>query len=137
MAQGGAGDLAVGRNVANELDAVRIGRFGWVQLLVGAFDAVDYGSEGDVAGKAGSAIVMDGADGGANLIVGISGDVLHEEIDPAGVALQDTEDLKCAVADVDLGRCGSFHGLGVAEMGCYVFGQDTRKQDRKEAAESG
>ena len=55
------------------------------------------GASFDVAGERVAGLVVQAADGGADLVVGVGGDVLHEEVDEAGVALQDGEDLQGAV----------------------------------------
>ena len=92
MAEDAAG--RIGRHVADEFDDVRIvGR----RLGEGAFHAVDDGRERDVAAERVAALVVEFADGGADLIVGVGGDVLHQEVDEARVALQDAEDLQRAV----------------------------------------
>ncbi len=51
MAQSAAGGFPTGRNVADEFDAIGVGRFGRIQFLIRAFDAIDDGREGDVAIK--------------------------------------------------------------------------------------
>jgi hypothetical protein len=73
--------------------------------------------------EAGFAIAMDGAHCGTDLIIGVRADVLHQEIDPARVALQNAQDLQSAVTYVHLRRFARFHWLGVAEMSRDVFRQ--------------
>ena len=55
------------------------------------------GCELDVAGQRFAGLIVQAADGGADLIVGVGGDVFHEEVDEARIALQDGEDLQGAV----------------------------------------
>src|SRR5438270_1545485 len=63
-----------GRHVADELDDVRVlrGRLG-----ERALDTVDNGLQRDVARDGVTALIVQLADGGADLVVGVAGDVLH------------------------------------------------------------
>ena len=77
-------------------------------------------------------VLMDVAGGGAHLIVSVRADVLHEEIKNAGVALQDSKELQCAIGGFDFG-CGRLggrfgHGRGFsdeAKFGDQIFRQLT------------
>ena len=72
--------------------------------------------------SAAPALLVQTANGGADLIVGIAGDVFHQEVDKPGIALQDGEHLKSAIAGPDFGLrrrcgCGLFLGFpGVPEL---------------------
>src|SRR5215471_17239256 len=93
------------RDVADELDeiGVRAGRF-----RVSTLDAVDDRGEADVARNGIAALVVEFPDGGADLIVRVAGDVLHQKIDQPGIALKDTQHLQSAVGGPDRwGRSGS------------------------------
>lgn len=137
MAQRSSGDLAGSRDISDQLDAIRVGGLCGIELLISAFHSINNGGESDVACEAGFGIVMDGADRGADLIVRVGGDVFHKEVDPTRISLQDLKYLQGAITDVDLGRFGSFHRLGVAEMRRDIFGQYAREKDGKKAAKSG
>ncbi len=79
----------------------------------------------------------------ADLIVGIGGDVFHEEVEDAGLALQEPEKLKRAVSRFDLGR-GRFGGdfwrgrlfRGKAQVGDQVVGQLAPEEKREKCAKS-
>ena len=124
MAQRTAGHLAARRDIADQLDAARVGRLRGIYSLICPFDPVDHGRERHVPGQAGSAIVVNGAHRRADLIVRIGRDVFHQKIDPARIALQNANDLQSAVTDVDFGQFRRFDGLRVTEMRGDVFGQD-------------
>src|ERR1039458_2218668 len=70
VATGPAGGR-LGGHVADELDEIGIGgrRFG-----EGTLDTVDHGLEGDITGDGIAALVVEFADGGADLVVGVRGD---------------------------------------------------------------
>ena len=87
------------------------------RLREGAFDAVDHRLERDIAGHGIAALVVQFADGGADLVVGIAGDVFHQEVDQAGIALQDAEKLQGAVGGADGGRGGSGGGGRLGRRG--------------------
>ena len=58
---------------------------------------------------------MQAANGRADLIVRVAGDVFHQEVDQARITLQDREHLKSSVAGAHLGfrlRCGRRFFLG-------------------------
>ena len=76
------------------------------RLGEGAFHAVDHRLQGDVAGDGIAALVVQFADGGADLVVGVGGDVFHQEVHQARIALQDAEHLQGAVGGLDGGRGG-------------------------------
>ena len=62
------------------------------------------GCERDVARDSVAALVVQFADGGADLVVGVAGDVLHQEVDQPRIALQDAEKLQGAVGGLGDGR---------------------------------
>ena len=88
-------------------------------LGVGAFDAVDDRLELEIAFERLFGLRLDIAHGGSDLFVRVGGDVLHQEIHQAGVALQQRENLHSAIGGSGLrfGRGSGLHGhgLGVAE----------------------
>ena len=96
----------------------------------GAFDAIDHGLERDVAGEGIAALVVQLADGGADLVVGVGGDVFHEEVHQAGIALQDSEDLQGAVRG--LGGRGGRSGGGFRGGGLGGRGLAARQVERRE-----
>ena len=71
------------------------------------------GLEGDVARDGVAALVVDLAHGGADLVVGIGGDVFLEKVDEARIALQDGEELKRAIGGADGGAAA---GVGAAAL---------------------
>ncbi len=78
---------AVGRrggDVADEADhrGVPGGRLGG-----GAFDAIDHRLQCDHASQGVAALAVMLAHGGADLVVGVSGDIFHQEVDQAALAL--------------------------------------------------
>src|SRR2546423_11849304 len=102
MTESAAG-CAGGGDIAEELDDGGIARRG---LGEGAFNAVDDGREGNIADEGIVRGGLHGADGGADLLVVVGGDVLHQEVDDAGVALQDAEDLQGPVGGFEGWRWG-------------------------------
>jgi len=84
----GAAGGRLGGHIAHELH--QIGVLRW-RLGVGAFDAVDDGRKGDVAGNGVAALIVQFAHGGADLVVFIGGDIFLEEVDKARIALKDAE----------------------------------------------
>ncbi len=137
VAEDAAGDFAVGGDVAEELDG---GGVGGVELGEGAFDGVDDGGEFEVAEEGFAGLAVEIADGGADLIVGVGGDVFHKEVDEAGVALEDAEDLERAVGGGELGfGLGGWFGFfgDVAEGLGDVGGECAGEQDGEEGAERG
>src|ERR1700761_3806348 len=137
MPERATGNFTAGWNVANQLDAIRVGGFGRIEFLIGPFDTVDDGNQGDVTHEARLAVSMNAPHGGTNLVIGVRGDIFHEKVNPAGITLQDMQDLQCAVAYVDFRRFRGLYGFGVAEMRRDVCRQCARKKNRKEAANSG
>lgn len=99
MAERAARDFTAGRNVSDELDAIGVGRFACVELLMSSFDSVNDGNKREVAVQCGAGIGMDGADGGAYLVVSVALNVFHQEIDETRIALKDLEQLKRTVGD--------------------------------------
>ncbi len=93
----------LGRHVADELHHVGIVRG---RLGEGAFHAIDHRLQGDVAGDGIAALVVQFAHGRADLVVGVAGDVFHQEVHQARIALQDAEHLQGAVGSLDGGRGG-------------------------------
>jgi hypothetical protein len=55
---------------------------------------------------------MHAADGGADLVVGIRSDVFQDEVQKAGIALEDGEDLQGAVGWAWRGRSGRLGRFG-------------------------
>src|ERR1039457_3037619 len=90
----GSAGRRFGRNVAHEFHQVRVlpGRLG-----VRALHAVDDRGQRDVAGDGIAALIVKLAHRGADLVVGVGGDVLHQEVDQAGVTLQNAQNLERAV----------------------------------------
>src|SRR6185437_14351137 len=93
MAKRAARYLPARGYVADQLNAIRIGSFRTVQLLISALDAIDYGSERKMPVETGTAIGMKAADRRADLIVGVIFDIFHQEIDQARVPLENMQDL--------------------------------------------
>jgi hypothetical protein len=81
MTQRSSGDFAAGWNIADEFDAIRIRGFGGIQFLIGAFHAVDNRRKRHMPVQRGAAIGVDAADRGAHLIVSVSLNIFHQEID--------------------------------------------------------
>lgn len=73
---------------------------------------------------------MEAANGRSDLIVGISGDVFHEEIDQARIALKDLQDLKRAITGLDFWllyrrRNGNRLSFREAKVSSYILRQNT------------
>jgi hypothetical protein len=84
--------------------------------------------------------LMDIASRSADLFIGVGRDVFHEEVENAGVALENAEQLQRTVRGFHfrrgrLGRRGLRFG-GEAEFGDQVRGQFASEQKREECAES-
>src|SRR5205814_1533521 len=79
------------------------------------------------------------AHGRAYLVVGIAGDIFHQKIDQAGVALEDRKNLHGAVGGSGLslgsGRGFGRYEFGVAERLRDIRGKRPTEQDGEEAAE--
>ena len=110
VAEGAALGLARGGDVTEEFDCgVVLGEgSGGFSFGVGALDAVDDGGEGNVAAEGLAGLLVEGTDGGTDLIVGIARDIFHEEIEEAGFALQEAENLEGSVAGLDDRDGGGF-----------------------------
>jgi hypothetical protein len=46
--------------------------------------------------------LMDGTDSGSDLVIGVSGEIFHEEVDQTSVALQDAQELERSVGGLEL-----------------------------------
>ena len=66
---------------------------------------VDHWLQADHASEGLAALAVDVANGSAHLVVGVGGDVLHQEVDQAAFALQNPEKLQSAV-----GGAGNWRG---------------------------
>ena len=86
---------------------------------------------------------MDVAHGGPNLFVRIRGDVFHEEVKQAGVALQQRQELQRAVAHIHLGSSSCGWGFGIratsaprkAESGDYRIRKLSAEEQTEERRE--
>lgn len=135
--QNAAWGFAIGRDVADELIGSAVaGGFGVV-----AFDAIDHRFERDVSLESLAALTVDVADGGPDLVVRISGDIFHQKVDEAGVALQDREELQGSIGRLELRRCGcrlwSCDGLDIAAVAGDVFRYGTPTEQGKKRTKGG
>ena len=124
-----------GRDVADEPDDVRVARG---RLGGRAFDAVDHRLECDIAREGVAALVVKLADGRAHLVVGVRGDILHQEIHQAGIPLEDGQNLQRAVGRRPRrgGRFGRYWLFAARQFqnGKRVRGKRAVKEDLEEAA---
>ena len=108
MPQHAGGWFAGSGHVADVLHERRIavGRDGHAAL-----DGVDHRGGREMADQNVARVLVHVAGGGADLIVRVRRDVLHEEIENPGVALQHSEKLQRAVRGFDFGRGRFGRGL--------------------------
>ena len=131
-----AGTLPSSFTVAGSLVSILVKR---------SFHAVDHRGQAQITIQRIAALIVQVPNGGADLIVRISGDVLHQEIDQAGVALQDAKNLQRSVGGAvpaeRLAGFGAAAGWGLAWLVkpkrlCNLTRKFAGKQDREETAES-
>ena len=103
-----------GRHVADELDR-RWDRCDG-RLGESALHAIDHRLQGDVARDRIAALVVEFAHRRADLVVGVGGDILHQEIDQARIALHDAENLQGAVGGPRRGSAGAEAGAALAAL---------------------
>ena len=97
------------------------------------------GCERDVARERIAALIVQFAHGRADLVVGIGGDILHQEIHQARIALQDAENLQGAVGGRRTGgrRGGLEAGAALAVFaGCAAAPRRARPSSLRAASES-
>jgi len=136
MAESATFGLAGSRHVTDEFDerGVAGGRGDGA-----AFDGVNEGLRGEVAGQDFAGFGVDVAGGCADLLVGVGGDIFHEEIEDAPISLEDAEELERAIFGRDgRGRRGLRRGRrgfgGEAELRDHVVGQFAAEQEREKRA---
>ena len=100
-------DGGLAGTLPDELDRVGIagGRLG-----ESALHAVDHRLEGDVTRDRIAALIVEFAHRRAHLVVGVAGDILHQKIDQARIALHDAENLQGAVGGPAAGCAGAEAG---------------------------
>jgi len=81
---------------------------------------------------------VDIAGGGADLLIGIRAQVLHEKIENTGVALQNSKQLERSILGLDFGfRRGRRNRRGLddqVEFGGQIIGQHTGEKEREKRA---
>lgn len=124
-----------GRDVADEFDGGGVGGSG---AGVSALDAIDDGLQAEIAGERIAGLVVEAAHGCADLVVVEGGDVFHEEVEEAGIALEDGEELQ-RVSWVGWWGSGGGDGAsgrwGESQVPLQFGGQNAVEQDSEERTE--
>src|ERR1700722_5111776 len=103
MAQRATGRLPAGRNIANQLDAVRIRRLAAVQFVIGSLHAINDRRQSNVPHEASPRVGVNGTYSRSYLVVGVSRDVFHKKVNQTSIALQRLQNLQRSVRKFDLG----------------------------------
>src|SRR5581483_8267591 len=134
VTQRAAGGFAAGGNIADELHAVG------VSFREGAFDAVDHGGELEITLHRLARVFLHVAHGGSDLLIGVGGNIFHQKIDQARVALKDGKNLDGSIGRTGLRfrrRGGAHrHHLGIAERLRDVGRQIASEEDGEESSKS-
>ncbi len=104
MAQQAACRFSIRGNVAQQLSTIRVRRFGGIELLVSSLYAIQNRTQIDVPCERCTAVSMQVANRGADLVIGVTGDVFHKKIDQSGIPLENLKKLKGPVTDLHY-RC--------------------------------
>ena len=132
VAQRSAWNLSACRHIADQLDTIRIRSFRRVYLLKSSFHAIHHRDQRDVAHQTSAAIGMQRSHGSADLIVRISIDVFHQEIDQTRIALQYLKDLQRSIRWLrQFNGRRRRHGLDVTERQCDSSGNTPEKRIEK------
>ena len=92
MTQQTAGRFAIRGNIAQQLDAIRIRRFGGIELLIRTLYAVQNRTQFDVPRERSTAVRMQVANRGADLVVGVPGRRLPLENRSIGSPVEESEE---------------------------------------------